>query len=331
LVILDHALRDPLHHFLHFDCQVAELVRGVGVDVEVWGCEGLVDEAVRRLGARAVFRRHHLEDWPVPGDGAVEAYAQAVAKVRAGREAVGMVWLVPVAAEVAVAGWAREFRERPPRPGEALVLLWQPVPGGGGEGRVREAFAALEAVRGEGRVVVVCDTVGAGRWLTGLTRLPVEVVSITRRVPDGVSSRGAGGAVPVRPVLAVLGDARLDKGFDVVVDAVLRQACAGDPGVDWVVQGHHGPGEAAALVPEVRRLLEARLPWVRVLLHPLKLPAYESTTTAVPRRCSPRRRSVRSRWLSRRVRGWRGSWTRWVAACAVRMVTRKRSCARSAG
>lgn len=290
IVILDNALRDSLHHFFHFDCLIANEARKRWIPIEVHGCSDANEEIRRELDCQPTFHRHFLAlppegDEDDTADEAARAYAADVEAVfHPGARESRTAWFVPVANHRTALGWARLLKKHPLGPDDTLTLLWNPVPleNQPRPDRLRalnaRALGELREAGGPNRIHLVCDTQTAQADLAGSVDLPVHLIPITRRVPDEQElDLGLPVSLPAPLHFASLGDARPDKGFGLLVDALCSLRDRIDPQqVRFTLQGHHAPGFAHEILPSLRRLTEQNVPNVRVILHPLKRAAYET-------------------------------------------------------
>jgi glycosyltransferase involved in cell wall biosynthesis len=284
LWIVDPSVRDELGHYAAYARAVAEAGRAAGASVRVFAHRNLSPRLAATLGAEPTFRYdfwHRFVALPKLGalvDPPVANFVmwRELRRALGGGPGADGVVFAPTIDHRQLLAWAAWMAGLPPaeRPTLCLLLRYTFVDVGAAR-RVASAaawarlgFATLKRVVG-GRVRLLTDSARLAAEYASLTTLPVEVVPIPH-IGDI-----AGSSVPLtqpglradRPIRFVsLGDARTEKGFALLADAIRWLDAAGKlTGLEFVIQSHIASPVYAALATPRAELSRIGAPAVRLV------------------------------------------------------------------
>jgi len=293
--VVDNAFVDLTGHNFEYCRSVCWAARSRGLDAEVLVHRQASPDVLRGLPARPVFRHLAYQRfcaWPAlrPILDPILAnlgFLWDLSRAMRGCRTPGDLVFLPNATyrqTFAVAAWLATSR----RPRRVVTLfrytLRRHEEGGGWQPAARLArasFRMLEAVSRRHELRLVSDSQRLAEEYAQLTCLPVHVVPIPH-----AASRG--GVVAPPPTLAqdrparfvMLGEARDDKGFPLLVEALERlrgPLSRGDLAV--TVQCHLRDGAQSASHAARARLEAAGLPGVRLLTEPVDTATYHALLT----------------------------------------------------
>jgi glycosyltransferase involved in cell wall biosynthesis len=290
LWIVDPSIRDGLGHYAEYARAVADAGRAADAQVRVLAHRRLTAGLATALGGEAVFRYDFWHRFiPVPKLGGVlDPPVANVVTWRELRRVLGSgpgpsgVVFAPTTDHRQLVAWAAWIRGLPAaqRPTVCLLLRYTCHDVGAARLRSRAAiwvrlgFIALERL-GAGRVRLLTDSARLAAEYAALTALPVEVVPIPH-TSDLTPARSPSIRPPARPVRFVaLGDARTEKGFALLAEAVQRLRGEGKlTGLEFVIQSHIASPVYAALMGPRAELSRIGPPAVRLVDGVLSREAY---------------------------------------------------------
>jgi glycosyltransferase involved in cell wall biosynthesis len=293
LWIVDPSVRDELGHYAAYARAVAEAGRAAGASVRVFAHRGVVARLAVTLGAERTFRYdfwHRFVALPKLG-ALVDPPVANFVMWRELRRALGRgpgpdgVVFAPTIDHRQLLAWAAWMRSVPAaeRPTLCLLLRYTFVdvdavrPVACAAAWARLGFAALKRVGG-GRVRLLTDSARLAAEYASLTPLPVEVAPIPHigDLSDSSVSLTQPGLRPDRAVRFVsLGDARTEKGFALLADAIQWLDAAGKlTGLEFVIQSFIASPVYAALATPRAELSRIGSPAVRLVEQVLSRQAY---------------------------------------------------------
>lgn len=295
LAFVDNCLLDQIGHYFHYAYSLYQFASARGFDVHVMGLRDVYPEVTNIMPVEPVFKHsfhHRFETRRFVNVHRMETYYDFIrANVeflteikRALRRKVNKssVVFMPMVNHRQLLAWAWWLRSQGAQDCPELVLMfrltyfdvdsrkgWLPS-----TRLARFGFRTLERFCRGRAIRIVTDSHRLQNEYSQLTRLPVEVLPIPH-TEEASRVRPGPNLTPTCLRFVALGDAREEKGFPILVEAIRRLGNAGAlDGSLFVLQCHIGSTHHDEMKRYRRVLEEMALPGVQMIAQPLDSNAY---------------------------------------------------------